>query len=397
MDLSQVRNFAAKDVNRIVGSVARVLAKKSPFMDVLSGGTLENVSDVVRSVVQERAVLANSLAAPVFTQDTLMCGVGANDDQVGSTEYQFFLETLRGKGPRVCVKTSRTAFKGAYLQAQIALEKGIVQLMNADIQNVLTKRSGVKFVAKKGIPVETLITGDSQQIDTKFYAALPDAPMNFKTLYRLGTFLREEMLAEPFGTAQGDFFKVIVGVDQLENFRNDADVKEDLLYLTAGSFTLGKDNIAGYAFQGYRGFAFGINPQPLRFNTYKPDGTPNYIEPEISVAVTNGVAARRNPAWVNAKYEIGHLVAGDSFKRLVPQRYVGEGSFKWAPQLFMGELDWVDVRDWDCNLWQDFGQHIYQIQRAYQPIRPQNVMPFAYMRCPFNTGLQSCITSSTGL
>lgn len=397
IDLSAVQNFAAKDTNRIVGQIAKVLARKSPYMNVLKGGTIPNVSEVVRSIVQERAVLASSLAAPEFTNDTELCGTGADADEVGSTEYQYQLQSLRGRGPRVCIKTSRTAFKGAYLQAQTSLEKGILQLMNADIRNTLLRRSGIKFTAKSGLSFDSLINGDMQNIDTPFIDALPTSPMNFKSLYRLGTFLREDMLAEPFGTEQGDFFTVLAGIDQIEVFRNDADVKEDLVALTTGSFQLGKEAIAGYRFQGYRGFAFGVDSQPLRFNVLDGDGFPVLIEPETGTNVSNGRGARRNQAWVDALYEVGFLVAGDSFERQVPEKYVGEGSFKFAPQLAMGELEWVAQRDNDCNLWLDYGQHIYQISRAYRPMRPQNVVPFAYKRCTFDTGLETCLTSSTGL
>lgn len=397
IDLSAVQNFAAKDTNRIVGQIGKVLARKSPYINILKGGSLPNVSDVVRSVVQEQAVLASSLAEPTFTNDTELCGVGAEADEVGSTEYQYQLQSLRGRGPRVCIKTSRTAFKGAYLQAQVALEKGILRLMNADVRATLLRRSGVKFTAASGVSFDSLISGDAQDIDTPFIDTLPTSPMNFKSLYRLGTFLREDLLAEPFGTENGDFFMVLAGIDQIEVFRNDADVKEDLVALTTGSFQIGKEAISGYRFQGYRGMAFGVDTQPLRFNVLDDEGFPVLIEPEVGVNVSNGRGARRNPAWVSALYEIGFMVAGDSFERLVPERFVGEGSFKFAPQLSMGELEWVAQRDNDCNLFLDYGQHIYQISRAYRPIRPHNVIPFAYKRCPGDTGLDACVSSSLGL
>jgi len=398
IDLGAVQNFATKDVNRIVGQIGKVLARKSPFINLLKGGSIPNVSDVVRSVVQERAVLASSLALPVFTDDVALCGTGASQDEVGSTEYQYNLQSLRGIGPRVCVKTSRTAFKGSYAAAQQSLEKAILQLMNSDIRAQLVLKSGVKFLAQKGQSFDSLLTGDSQLINTKFKQELPTAQMNFKTLYKLGTVLREDLLVEPFGTEKGDFFMVLASIDQNEVFRNDADVKEDLVALTNGSFKIGEEAIKGYTFGGYRGFGFGVDSQPLRFNVLDGNGDPLFIEPEIAVATTNGVAARRNPAWVSANFEIGFLIGGDSFERLVPEKYVGEGDFKFAPQMSMGELEWVAQRDNDCNLFLDYGQHIYQISRAFKPNRPHAVVPFAYKRCEFDTGLGDCLTSgSTGL
>ena len=395
--LAAIQDFASKDVNRIIGQIGRVLARKSPYVNSIDGGTLPNVSDVVRSVVEEMAVPAASLASPTFVNDTTLCGIGATPDQVGSTEYQFQLQTLRGAGPRVCVKQARTAFKGSYLQAQVSLEKTILQLINADIRYQYLIQSGIKYVSNSTQSFSQNLTGDMQQINTQFAAILPDAPMNFKTLYRIGTFLREEMLAEPFASKDGEFFQVLASADQIEVFRNDADVKEDLLYLSAGSFKLGEESISGYQFMGYRGFAFGIDQQPLRATGFDGSGNLVLVNPIVSTAVTNGFAQRRNPAWVAAPYEVMFVIAGEAFKRLIPEQYVGEGTFKFAPQLAMGELEWTYFRDNDCNLYGDFGQHIYQISRAIQPIRPQNVCAIVYKRCPFDGVAAACSTSSTGL
>ena len=397
IDLATVQNFASKDTNRIVGQIAKVLARKSPYINSIDGGTLPNVSDVVRSVVEEMAVPASSLASPTFTADINLCGIGATPDRVGSTEYQFQLATLRGAGPRVCVKQARTAFKGSYLQAQVSLEKTILQLINADIRYQFLIQSGIKYVCSSTNTFTSNLTGDMQQINTQFADNVVDSPLNFKTLYKIGSFLREEMLAEPFASKDGEFFQVLLGADAIETLRNDADVKEDLLYLTAGSFKLGEESISGYQFMGYRGFAFGIDQQPLRSTGLGEDGNLVLVNPIIAQAVTNGFGQRRNPSWVNAPYEVGFVIAGESFKRLVPEQYVGEGTFRFAPQLSMGELEWTYFRDNDCNLYGDFGQHIYQIQRAIQPIRPQNVCAILFKRCPFDGQALPCSTSTTGL
>jgi len=396
--LATIQNFASKDVNRIIGQIGRVLARKSPYINSIDGGTLPNVSDVVRSVVEEMAVPNASLASPQFVNDISMCGVGATPDRVGSTEYTFQLQTLRGAGPRVCVKQARTAFKGSYLQAQIALEKNILQLINADIRYQYLLQSGIKFVVDNTKTFSQNLSGDMQVLAAPFAAgAVPNAPMNFKTLYKIGSFMREEMLAEPFATSQGEFFQVMASADQIENFRNDADVKEDLIGLTTGSFKLGEQSISGYQFQGYRGFAFGIDQQPLRASGFDGSGNLILVNPTIAQAVTNGFGQRRNPAWVAAPYEIMFVVAGEAFKRLVPESYTGEGTFRFAPQLAMGELEWTYFRDNDCNLYGDFGQHIYQIQRAIQPVRPQNVCAIVYKRCQFDGLPLACATGATGL
>lgn len=456
VSLAAVQNFASKDVNRIVGQIARVLARKSPFINSIDGGTLPNSSDVVRSIVEEMAYTPNSIASPLFVNDSDLAfgsynsltanqtwgntnantGYGSggtqswgggitqsdvfdadsgpysnnnptvggvlNPDLVGTTEYLYQLQTLRGAGPRVNVKTARAAFKGSYLQAQVSLEKTILQIINADIRYQLLVQSGIKYVSCSTQPFTTNLTGDMQQINTKFstVGGQPDSPMNFKTLYKIGTFLREEMLAEPFANKEGEFFQVLASADQIEVFRNDADVKEDLLYLTAGSFKLGEDSITGYQFMGYSGFAFGIDQQPIRTGGINSDGTITVKEPVTKAAVTTGYGQRRNPDWVSnvkSPYEVMFVIAGESFKRLVPESYVGEGTFRFAPQLAMGELEWTYYRDNYTNQYGDYGQHIYQISRAIQPIRPQNVCAVIYKRCAFDGLALACATSTTGL
>lgn len=394
-----VSDFANKDTNRIQGKIAEVLAYRSPYINILKGGTIENISDVVRSVVPERAVVSASLAKPVFTNDVSMCGAMGGQDQVGSTEYSYQLQSLRGRGPRVCVKTSRTAFKDSYLRAQQSLEKGILQIMNADIRSVLHIQSGVKYVANSTKTFEAGLTGDAQQINTQFAQFEPDGALSFKVLKKLGSFLREEMLADPFvDDNMGEMFKFIGSYDQIEFFRQELDIKEDVRALTTGRYQLGERSVAGYQFEGpYRGISFGIDQQPLRTNGFDGDGNLVLIEPEIAVVTTKGVGARRNPAWVQAAFEVGFLLATDSFERQTPESYTGEATFKFAPQLYMGELIWRYIIDNDCNMFGDFGQHIYEISRAMRPVRPQNVIPILYQRCVFDTGLVACTSAYSGL
>ena len=396
--LAQVQDFASKDVNRIVGSIAKVLARKSPYINTFDGGVFDaGISDVVRSVVEEMGVPAGSLANPQFQNDIAMCGVGATPDQVGQTEYQYQIGTFRGLGPRVCVKLARAAFKGTYLATEQSMQKTILQLINADNRYQLLIASGVKFVVNTTQPFSANLTGDMQAINTLFAPVPPTGPLNWKTLYKLATFLREEMLAEPFTAKESEYFKGIFSIDQNEILRDGSDVLTDARYLTAGQFKLGEDIITGYTFTGYRTIALGYDQQPLRATGYDAFGNLALVNPIVAGVVSKGFGQRRNPIWVNALWEVGFLIAGDSFKRLIPEQYVGEGTFKFAPQLSMGELRWVSVQDWDCNLWQDYGQHIYQIQRAYRPIHPQNVIAVLYLRCPFDGLPLPCNSSATGL
>lgn len=385
-------DLASKDTNRILNTIAKVLVYRSPFIDVLGGGTLEaGTSDVVRSVVQEQVALGHSLAAPVFTTDVNMCNNTGLADTTGTTEYTYQLASLRGRGPTICIKQARNAFIDTYTRMTEALEKAAVKLTNADIRSTLHLRSGVKYVVNSNKDFYTNLTGDSQDIDIQFAPYLPNGALTFTTLQKLSTFLREEMLAEPFESNSGAWWKFIGGADIIESMRNELGVKVDLQYLATGHYELGGKTLQSYQFEGpYREIIFGIDQQPLRASGFDGSGNLIVIEPEINVNTTKGQGARRNPAWINADYEVAFLLADNSFERLVPESYVGEGKMKFAPQLSMGELEWTNIRDNDCNIWGDFGFHIYQISRAYRPIRPQNVIPILFKRCKFQSGVTYC-------
>ena len=84
------------------------------------------------------------------------------------------------------------------------------------------------------------------------------------------------------------------------------------------------------------------------------------IEPGVAVATTTGFGYRPNSSWVTAQYEIAFLFGKSPFARLVPtyQRVPG---WDFPAQIANGGLDFKILSDADCNFWEDFGQHRYEI------------------------------------
>jgi hypothetical protein len=394
LDPNFVVDFAAKDVSRLRGSIARVVSRSSPYIDILGGGTLEaGMSEVVRSVVQEQAVIGNgNLVRPAFTAIKDMCGTSGGTAKVGSKEYSYFLGGYRDKGPLVCVKKGYAAYKRAYSSAEDSLKKGFVKINNNDVRITLADRSGCKMVVRHDKTFNEMFAGEVQGIDTELPLGgdYPTAMLNFKTLKVISNTLREDMLVEPFeddgGT--GPILKMIGGQDLLDYLRDEENVLTNQRYLAAGSYKVGEVAIRRYRWEGpYRGVAFGHDSQPLRFNVYDGDGNPVWIEPEVAVETTNGWASRPNPVWLNAHFEAALLMGMDSFKRLVPETYTGEGGFRWPAQLVNGELRFKVIEDNEDNAWGDYGRHFYQLERAYEPIRPHAVTLIVYKRAQASLGL----------
>jgi len=397
-------DISKKDTSRLVGSVAKALAANSPFLNILEGGTFPSgVSDEIRSSVQMQAAPGDSLALPTFVCDTDLCGTAGLQDLTDSVDFTARLESKRGKGPRICMKKGFSSYKTAYTAAEDSLKKLVTQYINADIRAQLYLRSASKFNAVANYDFDSLFTGGSEtDIGVKFAPILPTGAVSFKAIHRIARHLKENLFADMFdANGEGQMhFRFIGSSDIIESLRNEADVKDVLLSFVNGSYKFGEESLRGYSWEtagAYRGIAFGVDQRPLRATGFNGSGLLSLVDPLtiVSNVSKNTAYAKLNPSWAAADYEVAFLFAQGSFKRLVPERYVGEGSFKFAPQLHMGELDWHYQMDNDCNQWGDFGWHKYQITRAYQPFRPQFVVPILYKRCRADLGLSACTPDSS--
>lgn len=393
LDPSDAEDFAAHDQNRIRGSIAKEVSRSCPFIDILGGGTIEaNMSETVRAVVSERAVIGNgSLVRPEFQPIKDLCGTSGGAAKVGTKEYSYFLAGYRDKGPLVCVKVAYHAFRRSYSAAEDTLKSGFVQINNNDVRALLADRSGCKVVVRHDTDFAHSAVGDIQAIDTALPdIGLPTAMLNFKMLKRIGNWMREDLRVEPWDAKDGSgkFLKLFASIDLLDFLRDEAGVNENHRYLAAGSYKVGEENLRKYIWEGpYRGWAFAQDPQPLRYNALDADGNPDFIEPEYGVETSNGWASRPAPAWLVAKYECALGVGMNTFNRLVPEKYTGEGGFKWPAQLVNGELFFQVIKDNDNNAWGDFGRHFFQMERAYEPQRPHAAVLICYKRSGYDLGL----------
>jgi hypothetical protein len=287
----------------------------------------------------------------------------------------------------------RDQFRGSYLAAEDGMKKSVVQIVNSDVRATLTNRSGCKLVCKSGLDFDSLFNGNAQAVDTPFDTAttgLPDSPLTFSLLDYLGQFLKEDLLVDGFEGPQTEPLLKFIGSQEINTrLRNEIGIRDDHRYLAAGKYEMGKDTLTRYSWEGpYRGYAFGIDPQPLRFSVIDSTlGQPIYIEPEIPVPVSQGFGSRVNPAWAKARFEIALVVGADSFSRLTPAMYNGEGGWKFPSQVSMGELMFQVIKDNINNVWGDFGRHHYQIQRAYRPERPHAVTAIMFKRAVADFGL----------
>lgn len=374
--------------------IIRFIALNDPYSNIMDGGTTQsNAGDTIRTLVTNRLVTNQSLTQPVFADAINVCGTIGAAAEFGQTEFITKVENLRGKGPTICVKQARNSVIESFNIAGQNLKDAIRSVMSADNRNQILVKSGVKAVLKSGATsLSQILTGGYNQVAVPFLGGLPTSPVSHKFLVTLSNYMRDNLSPEFFGDGAGQFFVFISSSDMTEALRNQAGLKQELLAFVTGNDKGVGDALKKYAFidYPYRGIKLAIDQQPLRFNTVNAQGFPNLIEPLKRTVTDFGVDNETNPAWSAALYEVGFLVSKGTFRRLVPERYVGEGSFKWEPQFVMGELLWRNIIDNQCNPFGDFGYHLYQIERAIQARRPHAVIPVLYKRCAVDLGLDSC-------
>jgi hypothetical protein len=397
LDPGDISDVIASQVSVLKHDIIRFNALNDPYANVIEGGSAPNNSGTeIKTLVTSRMVTNQSLTAPSFSPTIEACGTRGPTAEPGQTLFTTQMKTLRGLGPKICVKQAMYSVADSYRVVEQNLKDAIKSIMAADTRNNLLQLAGVKGVLKSGATnLGQLLSGGYNQVAVNFVGGLPTAPVTHKFLVHLSHYMRDTLSPEFFGEGAGQHFVFVAGSDQIEKLRNETGLKTETLAFVQGSDASAKEALKRYAFieYPYRGIKLAIDQQPLRFNVVDGNGFPVAIEPLIEAATDYGVENVVNPDWVSAQYEVGFLISKGSFKRLVPEKYLGEGSFKWPAQFVMGELDWHLLKDNECNVWADYGFHKYQIERAFQARRPHGVIPLLYKRCSVDLGL-SDITCS---
>lgn len=393
-----LQNFVSKDVNRIVGDIIKAAARRSPYMDVLDVGTIDNqMGAQFRAVVQNRTKVAGSLTIPVFTPANQICRTRGGTDVTGTQEYTYLEGILRGQSEEVCVTQAKQAFRRSWITTSASVKDGMIKLKDADIRGQLFIRSGVKAVVVDGLAFESSVVGDQSDIDTAFPSYVPNAFLTYKFVKRLTNMMNDDLMLDPFESENGTFAKLIGSRDLVDRLRDEVDFKADLRAFTAGKYTFGEKGLNSYEFDGpYKGVGFAVDPRPLRADVgggaADVPGLAGYqlIEPEIMVETTNGFRAATNPAWSLGKWEFASLHFANSFLYRAGKAFAGEGDVQFPNALAPTTLEFVNIRDNDCNIYGDMGRFIYQIDRGFEPQLPHAVAFIMYRRCNQDLDLSGC-------
>jgi len=378
------------------------VALNDPFSGVVDGGTFPaNEGEQVRTLVQSRPVMNQSLVRPAFYPWlNNACGTSGPIAQPGNTLFTTTPEYLEGESELLCLSETYDKVRDTLMQYIDTMKKGLFEINRDDTRINLHDLSGMKFVALQNQPLAQMLTGGLNVVGAPYNFAngLPNAYMSWEALLAIMNYIRTVIRnVEYWPGMSGGMFSGICSMEQLEIFRNNAELRQEQLAAIKGSYDDAKDAYWEYAWQKYpyRGIQFGIDEQPLRYNAVNSDNTPAFIDPLIVQQTTFGEQMVTNPNWDDALYEVMFLFTKWPFRKLVPENYTGEGKVVFSPQFFNGELQWVNNPDMGCNRRGDLGQFLYRYVRAWQPVRPHGVVAITYQRCQSSLSLFGCSNIQT--
>jgi len=368
-----------------------------PFSNLLEGGVFAAQSGTQRITdIPDRYDSGLNLAKPELALHTSgTCGDQGTAGSWGTHRYHTSLYRKRGRSPNICVNDEFYVVENDLRNAIQQMKDFTREFIMADNRWQMLDLSGTKVNLQSGASnvFDVISGGTVGAVNVAFPTrVLPDSPLSMAFARQLDFYMRENLAPDLFGAGAGQYAVLITSLGQSEVLRNETGVATDIVAGVVGSFAEDRALRHQYAFSDYqyRGFKGAIDERPLRFNTLDANGYPNVINPYVSTAADTGTVAAVNPLWVQAQYEVSFLVYKNTFRRLVPERFTGEGDAKFPPQFVMGELKWHQQSDNDCNIWDDFGFFIWQIIRGIEPIKPYLCIPILHKRCKVDLGLKTC-------
>jgi hypothetical protein len=382
----------------LYGPIAQALRTKTPWLSVFRSGTFPaQVAATLLAVAQGRTKMASNLAAPSFSNFLATCGsAGVTIDKNGTNQWSYTLEVGSGRSDKICLNVAFSAFRDSLIEMINAYQEGVTQLIAADTRWQAFIRSGVKAVVQTGTSAEGMISGGENNIDQAIPAVESDGQLTVSLLQALNRIMRTNFRATPFGSGMGLHARFLAEGEVLDYLRDDlgggavgSALIQPLGALAAGGDRMAVDGLKGYLFeQMFRGVQWAEDPIGLRMNWNGSGYDP--VDPDIAASASAGTVAETSPAWLEASHNVSFLIFEGAFQRLTPEAWSGQGKARFDRQLFGGDIQFINNKDMDCNLFGDWGVLAHRIGRALKPLRPWFVLPIISKRCVQATGVDTC-------
>lgn len=140
-------------------------------------------------------------------------------------------------------------------------------------------------------------------------------------------------------------------------------------------------NNAPGSFDTLNGYKMTIDIEAARWNLVAGQWV---RVPFMLPATSQGQAANVNPAYFTADYEDCYIVTKQVVKFAIPDSALNAGEFKFSPQDYLGNFNWLNIRDNTCNKDGNIGYFRGKFAYGAQPVIPEYGAVLRFRRCPTN-------------
>jgi hypothetical protein len=141
--------------------------------------------------------------------------------------------------------------------------------------------------------------------------------------------------------------------------------------------------------RSYAGWFHLIDNKAPRYNWVNGQyvRVPFYVDADA----TNGTKQNVNPDYLTATYELVIVFLPTVMTRLIPKEFSAAGSgANFVPWNFMGAVQWLNIRDNECNPWGNKGYWGAWLAAGYMPNQVENGYAIMTKRCQGNQELITC-------
>jgi hypothetical protein len=333
------------------------------------------------------------LVTPTFNALNTMCNPTSQQVRTGNKEFTYTWGENLSFSEVFCIEDSRFSIVDELLARVKSLGEHSALIDGMDTQWNHYALSGFRWVVGQ---TGLTSTGGMYSIGTDITnpTTTPAGTLSFAAVKKISDITRSRLMAGAYDPAN-DIRSLFVGsTSQIEAFRNELNVAQDVRAAVQGSYRYGEVNLLGATFEGpYRGIGFAENLLPLRFDNWN-NGNPVFLQPFIQTVGTTGVGGIINPAWTTANYEVSFLLHADTVQRLKLPRYRGAGMVRFEDLPLNGVLTALDPNQVNItnggNPRGNLAQLMFGYTRAWKPIKPYNIVTIIHKRCNSDDGITTC-------
>lgn len=288
-----------------------------------------------------------------------------------TTRRSMQLRKAAVESPPFCIEDGRMSYMIAQ-QAAGAIRnlKGFARFTWANQRrDRFTEIVSNKFVA------DAALTNNPTTFGTGTIGTLERGMLDYIRLFlvRLGAAMDNKLATDAYGQP---ILPLVISPEAQQTLANNDVTIQNIRWDAAQVKRL---NAVPGAFDTLNGYKMTIDIEAPRWNL---TGGVWVRVPFLLPAATKGEAANPNPDYFTADYEDAIIASNQVVKLAIPSANLNAGPMKFSPQDYLGNFNWLNIRDNTCNKDGNIGYFRGTFGYGAQPGIPEYGAVLRFRRCP---------------